>query len=202
MAPARRAPLNVLTLNDQRRIDNRITAYNEATGRLVLTAPEGLGDPDGSGANCRLDNAKGSETSSTQVSCSPDYIGAIVGDLGSGNDSFDADPFLTVIIGGVIDGQARPLSGGAGRDRLVGGAGRDLLDGAAGPDSLVGAGADDLLDGGPGPDNLTGGLGNDKLAGGGGPDKLNGGAGKDALPRAGRHRLRQRLRALEVRSLS
>src|SRR5262245_32975651 len=65
------SPVNVLTLSDQRRIDNRITAYINPAGRLVLTAPEGLGDPDGSGPYCTLDNAKPGETSATQVSCAP-----------------------------------------------------------------------------------------------------------------------------------
>jgi hypothetical protein len=171
--------LNVLTLNDQRRIDNRISAYASPTGRLVLTAPEGLGDPDGSAPNCGLDNAKSGEQTATQVSCDAGYIGAIVGDLDRGNDTFDADPFLTVMVGAVIDGEHRPLSGGIGHDRLVGGAGADLLDGGEGPDSLVGGGADDLITGGPGPDNVSGGLGNDSLFGGGGPDRLSGGAGKD-----------------------
>jgi len=60
--------VNVLTLNDQRRIDNRIFAFNGPTGRLVLTAPEGLGAPDGSGANCTLDNAKPTEWSAREVS--------------------------------------------------------------------------------------------------------------------------------------
>ncbi len=173
------ASLNVLTLNDQRHIDNRITASAEPTGRLVLTAPEGLGDPDGSGANCRLDNAKSGSDTGTQVSCAAGYIGAIVGDLATGNDGFDADPFLTVMIGGVIDGVSRPLSGGAGRDRVVGGAGPDLLDGGGGPDTLIGGGADDRVTGGPGADNVSGGLGNDSLFGGAGPDRLNGGAGRD-----------------------
>ena len=86
------ASINVLTLNDQRRIDNRITAFIGSDGRLVLSAPEGLGDPDGSGANCKLDNAKAGETSATEVSCVAGYIGAIVGDLGGGSDTFDADP--------------------------------------------------------------------------------------------------------------
>lgn len=171
--------MSVLTLNDQRHIDNRISAFTDPTGRLVLTAPEGLGDPDGSGANCKLDNAKAGEQSATQVSCAPGYIGAIVGDLGTGNDTFDADPFLTLMVGAVIDGQQRPLSGGAGRDRLVGGAGKDLLDGGGGPDSLIGGGSDDVITGGPGPDNVSGGLGNDALFGGAGPDRLSGGAGKD-----------------------
>jgi Ca2+-binding RTX toxin-like protein len=166
--------LNVLTLNDQRNIDNRINAFSEPTGRLVVTAPEGLGDPDGSGPNCRLDNAKSGEQSATQVSCAAGYIGAIVGDLGSGNDSFDADPFLTVMVGAVIDGQPRPLAGGVGHDRFVGGAGPDLLDGGSGPDSLVGGGADDVLLGGPGRDRLTGGAGRDVCRGQAGPDAAKG----------------------------
>jgi Ca2+-binding RTX toxin-like protein len=161
------ASVNVLTLSDQRRIDNRISAYIAAAGRLVLTAPEGLGDPDGGGSNCGLDNAKAGETTATEVSCAPDYIGAIVGDLGGGSDTFDADPGLTVMLGAVIDGERRPLSGGEGPDSIVGGAG------------------DDLLVGGPGTDNLGGGTGNDMLLGGSGPDKLIGGAGRDTCRGAG-----------------
>src|SRR5690349_18296135 len=63
------SPVNVLTLSDQLRIDNRISAYTGPTGRLVLTAPEGLGDPDGSGPNCGLDNAKPTVSSAQEVSC-------------------------------------------------------------------------------------------------------------------------------------
>jgi len=173
------ASVNVLTLNDQRGIDNRISAYTGATGRLVLTAPEGLGDPDGSGANCSLDNAKAGESSAQQVSCAPGYIGAIVGDLDMGNDTFDADSGLGVYVGAVVDGQHRPLAGGPGRDRLLGGAAQDLLEGGGGPDSIVGGGDEDLLIGGPGADKLSGGGGSDVLLGLGGPDRLNGGAASD-----------------------
>jgi hypothetical protein len=156
------ASVNVLTINDQRGIDNRISAFIGPTGRLVLTAPEGLGDPDGDGTNCDLDNAKPGEASAQQVSCAPGYIGAMVGDLGAGNDIFDADPQLAVHLGAVIDGQRRPMQGGPGNDRLVGGA------------------APDLLVGGPGADILKGGPGNDVLLGQGGSDRLNGGSGRDA----------------------
>ena len=173
------ASMSVLTLNDLRGIDNRISVFTGPTGRLTLTAPEGLGDPDGSGTACALDNAKPSETTATQVSCASGYIGAIVGDLGGGSDTLDADPALPVMIGAVIDGQARPLEGGPGRDRLVGGALADLLKGDAGADSLAGGGGQDRVIGGPGADNLTGGGGGDWLVGGGGPDKLSGGGGKD-----------------------
>jgi hypothetical protein len=164
------ASINVLTLNDERKIDNRITAYLGSDGRLVLTAPEGLGDPDGDATNCRLDNAKSGELSAPEVSCAAGYIGAIVGDLGGGSDTFDADPNLSVMVGGVIDGQARPLFGGPGRDRLVGGALNDLLVGGGGADSLVGAGGTDILVGGAGPDRLIGGSGKDSCRGGGGVD--------------------------------
>jgi Ca2+-binding RTX toxin-like protein len=168
------ATINVLTLNDQRRIDNRISAYIGADGRLVLTAPEGLGDPDGTGSNCSLDNAKSGETSSTEVSCGAGYIGAIVGDLGGGSDTFDADPGLSVMVGGVIDSQPRPLYGGPGRDRLVAGALNDLLIGGGGPDSLVGGAGSDLLLGGGGPDKLIGGSGRDTCRGGGAVDTAKG----------------------------
>ena len=167
-----------LTLADSMGVDNRISAFTDPTGRLVLTAPEGLGDPDRSGTNCALDNAKTGEDTATQVSCAPGYIVAIVGDLGRGNDIFDADPSLSIPIG--VLGESRPLSGGPGRDRLVGGAAQDLLDGEGGPDTVVGGDADDFLTGGPGADSLSGGLGADSLFGLGGPDRLSGGAGQDS----------------------
>jgi serralysin len=173
------ASMSVLTLNDFRGVDNRISVFTAPSGRLTITAPEGLGDPDGGGSACSLDNAKSGESTATEVSCAPGYIGAIVGDLGRGSDTFDADPALPVMIGAVIDGQTRPLVGGPGRDRLVGGAMADLLVGTGGADSMAGGGGQDELIGGSGPDNLSGGGGGDWLSGGGGPDKINGGGGRD-----------------------
>jgi hypothetical protein len=163
---------NLLTISDPSGIENRITAYTDPTGRLVLTAPEGLRDPDGSGSNCALDNAQPGEQTAQQVSCAPDYIAAIVGSLGGGNDVFDADPGLTVGIGAMAN--ARPLTGGPGRDRLVGGAAADLLRGGSGPDSVVGVGGDDFLTGGPGPDKLKGGSGEDTCQGAGDLDIARG----------------------------
>lgn len=179
------ASMNVMTLNDFRGIDNRISVFTGPTGRLTLTAPEGLGDPDGSGWACTLDNAKPGESTAQEVSCAAGYIGAIVGDLGRGSDTFDSDPAFPVMIGGVIDGQRRPLDGGPGRDRLIGGAIADLLEGDGGADSIVGGGGQDQLAGGPGADNLAGGGGADWLTGGGGPDKLAGGGGRDHCRGAG-----------------
>jgi hypothetical protein len=179
------ASMNVMTVNDLRGIDNRISLFTGPTGRMVLTAPEGLGDPDGSGSACALDTAKPSESTAPQVSCAPGYIGAIVGDLGRGSDTFDADPAFPVMIGAVIDGQVRPLEGGPGRDRMVGGAAGDLLEGIGGSDSLAGGGGQDRLIGGAGADNLSGGSANDWLLGGGGPDKLTGGGGRDVCKGGG-----------------
>ena len=170
---------NLLTIADNTGVENRISAYLDSAGRLVLTAPEGLRDPDGTGANCSLDNANAGEETAQQVSCAPGYISAIVGSLGRGSDVFDADPALTVGLGTALTGDQRPLDGGPGRDRLVGGAAVDLLGGSGGPDSLVGGAGDDFLTGGPGADNLSGGIGVDALFGLGGPDRLNGGAGQD-----------------------
>jgi hypothetical protein len=173
------SPINVLTISDPRGVDNRIRAYADAEGRLVLTAPEGLRDPDGPGPNCRLDDAKPEQTSAQQVSCAPGYIGAIVGDLGGGSDTFEADPALPVMIGAVIDGVHRPVSGGHGRDRLIGGFGSDLLSGGGGPDWMFGGAGEDLMLGERGADTLGGGSANDVLSAGGGPDKLAGGGGRD-----------------------
>jgi RTX calcium-binding nonapeptide repeat (4 copies) len=175
--------VNVLTLHDFRRIDNRISAFTGPTGRLTLTAPEGLGDPDGGGVACMLDNAKPGAAMSPEVSCAPGYIGAIVGDLGGGSDTFDADPALPVMIGSAADD--RPMAGGPGHDRLVGGALLDMLDGGGGPDSIAGGGGQDLLIGGSGTDNLSGGGAGDGLLGGGGSDKLSGGGGRDLCRGAG-----------------
>jgi Ca2+-binding RTX toxin-like protein len=177
------ASVNVLTVNDLRGVDNRISVFTAPSARLTLTAPEGLGDPDGSGSACMLDNAKAGESTAQQVSCAPGYIGAIVGDLGGGGDTLDADPSLSVMVGDPID--QRPLSGGPGRDRLVGGALGDLLEGAGGADSIAGGNGADLLIGGPGADNVSGGAASDNLLGGGGPDKLSGGAGRDLCRGAG-----------------
>ena len=174
------APVNLLTISDLRGVDNRITVFVAPSGRLTLIAPEGLADPDGaSGNNCTLDNPQPGVTMATQISCAPGYVQVIVGELGGGDDTFSAALDLTVPIGAVVDGLRRPLTGGLGTDRIIGGAGADLLDGGAGKDSLSGNAGDDLLTGGPAKDKLKGGPGRDSLFGGGGADKLKGGSARD-----------------------
>ncbi len=63
------------------------------------------------------------------------------------------------------------LMGGRGRDVLVGLSGNDLLIGEAGRDLLLGGAGDDLLIGGPGRDWLWGGPGSDIEIQGGFPDE-------------------------------
>jgi Ca2+-binding RTX toxin-like protein len=173
-------PVNLLTINDLRGVDNRITVWVAPSGRLTLVAPEGLADPDGpNGANCTLDNAPSGATMSTQISCAPSFVQVIVGELGGGNDTFSVAPDLTLPIGAVIDGSRRPLSGGIGDDRIVSGTAGDLLDGGVGLDTLLGGRGEDLLGGGGGRDKLAGGSASDGLFGGGSPDKLAGGGGRD-----------------------
>jgi hypothetical protein len=190
------APVNILTINDLRGVDNRITVFVAPNGRLTLIAPEGLADPDGpSGTNCTLDNAQPGGNMATQMSCAPGYVQVIVGELAAGKDMFFGSPDLTIPIGAVVDGQRRPLSGGIGSDRIVSGTAADLLDGGAGPDSLVANQGEDLLNGGGAKDKLSGGPGADSLFGGGGADKLNGGPARDLCHGGAR---RDRARACEI----
>jgi len=153
---------------------NRITAYLDPTGRLVLSSPEGITAPaPAPGGQCRQD-------APSQVSCDAGFVDVIAGDLAGGADAFTADPALTVAIGVDATGPMdRPLVGGPGRDRLIGGAGDDLVLGGLGPDFINGAGATDILRGEGGADVVKGGSAPDLLSGGGGADALSGGGGRD-----------------------
>lgn len=64
------------------------------------------------------------------------------------------------------------LSGDAGNDLLIGGAGNDSVSGGAQDDDLVGGGGNDTLSGGDGADFLTGMDGNNRFDGGAGNDLL------------------------------
>jgi Ca2+-binding RTX toxin-like protein len=79
---------------------------------------------------------------------------------GDGNDRIDASEA----------GDWNTLSGGAGKDTLIGSNGLDRLNGDGGNDKLLGQG---------GPDRLFGGDGNDTLDGGSSRDRFYPGAGAD-----------------------
>jgi len=65
---------------------------------------------------------------------------------------------------------------------VTGGAGRDLLIGYGGNDTLIGGGGNDDINGGAGNDKLFGGTGSDKLDGGSGDDELWGDDYEAAIP--------------------
>lgn len=151
---------------------NNVSVFADSTGRLVITSPEGIIEPDGPAPECVQD-------SPTQVSCIAGYIGAIAGDLSGGSDSFSASSTLPTLIGISLVSEERPLIGGGGRDRIVGGLGGDLITGGGGQDALLGFGGGDLIRGDRGSDSLSGGGSSDNLMGGAGRDKLDGGAARD-----------------------
>ena len=196
MPPSTSASLNVLTLNDHRRIDNRISVLHgpdRAPRRSPL--PRAWATPTASGRACALDNAKAGETTAQQASCASGYIGAIVGDLGRGSDTFDADPGLT---GDDRRPDRRPGPAAGGRPRAgIGwwaGPWRDLLEGGGGADSTGRRGREDLHDRRAGRGQPERRRRSDCLLGGGGPDKLSGGAGRDLCKGGGRVGHRQELR--------
>ncbi|MDB5320009.1 MAG: hypothetical protein JWN40_1640 [Phycisphaerales bacterium] len=73
------------------------------------------------------------------------------------------------------------VSGGAGSDTIIGGAGNDKLNGGAGADQIAGGAGDDTVTGDNGNDDLHGGDGRDSLSGGRGDDELHDDAGRDAV---------------------
>jgi Ca2+-binding RTX toxin-like protein len=126
--------------------------------------------------------------------------GEIVGDvsLGAGDDLFDGrggtvDGTIALGYGNdrVMTGAGRQVinleqdddfaSAGAGNDKLIGANGNDVLLGNRGRDRLDGSTGDDVLRGGRGKDHLLGGTGTDLISGGRGADKLQGGSDADVF---------------------
>ena len=80
--------------------------------------------------------------------------GALIADLGGGNDKLTLATFPAALL-------SVTLFGGAGNDSLTGGAGVETFFGGDGNDAIVGGAGDDVLIGGAGNDKLDGGLGSD-----------------------------------------
>ena len=73
------------------------------------------------------------------------------------------------------------IQAGEGNDRIVGGAGDDVIDAGLGDDKVFGGRGDDIVAGAAGNDKLLGGDGNDELRGGEGNDRLAGNEDNDTL---------------------
>ena len=79
-------------------------------------------------------------------------------------------------------GERTTITDGARSSRIVGTAGRDVIDAGAGSDTVLGRGGSDLICGNFGDDLLYGGRGNDKLNGGRNTgDVVEGGPGNDYM---------------------
>lgn len=106
---------------------------------------------------------------------------------GSGNDTMFGNSAGNRLVGGAGNDLMRGgsgndvLAGGGGNDRLFGGSENDFLYGGDGDDRLVDGAGDNRLYGGAGADVLSGGDGNDHLVGQTGEDRLHGGDGADVL---------------------
>jgi hypothetical protein len=162
----------VLTLNGTAVSSRTSVTIDAATGELVVREATQARSP---GTPCTP--AEGTVT--TEFRCPPGSIGAIVGDLDLGNDSFLVARNVPVFIGAIVGGTLSPMSGGRGRDIISGGGAGDALSGSIGRDRLIGKGGQDLLNGGAGGDRLLGGRAADLLRGGPGRDRHNGGPGRD-----------------------
>ncbi len=139
-----------------------------------------------------------------------DDVFALAGD--GGLDTIDGGDGIDTVRGSIYNDNIRIstgaasltsieiIDGGAGNDRILGGAGDDvidlsgttllsieLIDGGAGNDTIVGSGGDDVISGNSGNDMLIGGLGNDTFTfvGDTGFDTIHGGAGSDTLQGSG-----------------
>jgi Ca2+-binding RTX toxin-like protein len=128
------------------------------------------------------------QISTSQVHCPTSEFVSFSATLGDGKDTFTVGPSVTVpvsLTGGsgrdtLIGGSGSDTeTGGLGRDRLIGGNGRDTLNGGKSGDVEIGGKGRDTLLGGKGGDTLRGGLGRDVLRGGSGNDRLRGGPGRD-----------------------
>jgi Ca2+-binding RTX toxin-like protein len=162
-----------------------------------------FGGPDddylnGGAGDDRIDGGPGSDTMvggpGDDIYVVDDASETIFERIGEGTDtvrsfaSHALDPNLEILVlngGGNVDGTgnnlANKLVGTAGKNILDGRAGDDLIFGGAGEDSILGSAGNDQLVGGPGNDSLNGGNGEDILYGNDGHDNHFGGAGNDQL---------------------
>ncbi|MDQ8731418.1 glycerophosphodiester phosphodiesterase family protein [Bradyrhizobium sp. LHD-71] len=128
--------------------------------------------------NDTIDGGAGFDTLDLSAATGPvsvDFGAGRVSGQGIGTDSFTNIEKLLFGAGDDV------VSGGNGDDAFDGGAGNDTLKGGAGDDTLWGGEGNDALDGGSGDDAVYGGLGNDTIKAGSGDDQIDAGQGNDVL---------------------
>lgn len=129
-----------------------------------------------SAGNDVVDGGAGFDTLDLSAATGPlsvDFNRGLVSGTGIGTESFSGIEKLLFGAGDDI------VTGGNGNEALDGGAGNDTLKGGAGNDTLSGGEGHDALDGGSGDDVVDGGLGNDVIKGGSGIDAITAGEGND-----------------------
>ncbi|MCU4179722.1 Ig-like domain-containing protein [Bosea sp. BH3] len=125
-----------------------------------------------------IDGGAGFDTLDLSAATGPvtvDFAGGKASGSGIGTNSFSNIEKLLFGAGNDV------VTGGNGAENLDGGAGNDTLKGGAGNDTLAGGEGDDTLDGGSGDDVVTGGIGNDTIKAGSGDDRIEGGEGNDVV---------------------
>ncbi|BAU40646.1 cadherin-like domain-containing protein [Leptolyngbya sp. O-77] len=187
------------------------SAYNPATGQLILSGAASLADYKLAIALIAYNNSARSvnqtnrtitvvvsdgiststpATTTIQIASQNTINGSSGADIVIGTDGDDilngfSDRDIIYGRGGndIINGGSDPdvLRGDEGDDILNGGTGNDDLDGGDGNDIINGGGGNDLIYGRAGDDLLNGGRGRDRIFGGTGRDTLNGGGGNDLL---------------------
>ncbi len=193
--------------------NDRLT-MNSYLGAVTVDAGDGNDDITTSDGNDVIDGGAGDD--SIFAGAGDDVIDAgagddtILADLGDdvidGGEGFDtlflaqaAGPVTVDFAAGKVSGEGigsdsfmniEKLLFGAGNDIVIGnngddsfdgGAGNDQLKGGAGDDTLWGDAGDDAIDGGSGDDAVLGGIGNDVIKGGSGADRLEGEVGNDVI---------------------
>jgi Ca2+-binding RTX toxin-like protein/rhodanese-related sulfurtransferase len=125
-----------------------------------------------------IDGGTGFDTLSLAGATGPitvDFAAGKVSGAGIGSDSFINIEKLVFGAGNDV------VTGNNGNDAFDGGIGNDVLKGAAGNDTLSGNEGDDVIEGGSGNDVVAGGNGADVLNAGSGVDQIDGGAGDDMI---------------------
>lgn len=164
-----------------------------------LTAGEAFGDESGSDALDSIENIIGGKGNDTLIGDDGDnsFAGGLGNDQingGAGFDTLDLSAATGAIsvdfTRGTVSGEGigsdsftniEKLIFGAGDDVVTGGNGNDGVDGGAGNDTLKGGAGDDALWGGAGNDSVDGGSGDDEVFGGAGNDVIKGGSGVDMI---------------------